>query len=123
MNRQITDANARYFEGHATGDPEVMRRAFHPDARLQFIRDGEYRTWSLEEYLKVLPGTPAPDEARRTRTIVSVAASGDAAMATVELDYPAQRFVDYMSLLYVGGDWTIVNKIFQVFPKEPAPEG
>lgn len=120
MTEQIHEAIERYFRGHATGDPEVMRQAFHPQARLQFVRDGEYRTWSLDEYLKVLPGKPAEDEADRRRSVVSVEASGNAAAATVELDYPTQRFVDYMSLLRVGGEWTIVNKIFQAFPSETA---
>jgi hypothetical protein len=42
----------------------------------------------------------------------------DAATAEVELDYPSVRFVDYLTLLLVDGDWLIVNKAFKAFPKE-----
>jgi hypothetical protein len=107
----------RYFDGHATGNPSVMRKAFHESARLQFVKDRRYSTWSLDEYLGKLPGRPADDESARTRRIVRVEATGDMASAEVELDYPATRFVDYLTLLRIDGDWIIVNKAFQAFPK------
>ena len=51
-----------YFDGHATGKREVMAGAFHPDARLSWIRDGAYTTRTLEEFLSGFSGQPAPDE-------------------------------------------------------------
>jgi hypothetical protein len=113
----IHAAIARYFDGHATGSPSVMREAFHESARLQFVTDRQYSVWSLDEYLGKLPGRPADDEAVRTRRIVRVQASGDMACAEVELDYPATRFVDYLTLLRIDGEWLIVNKAFQATPK------
>ena len=107
----------RYFDGHATGDPSVMRRAFHQRARLQFVEDGRYVEWSLEQYLARLPGHMAHDEAQRTRRVVATQATDDAATAHLELDYPTVRFVDYLTLLRVEGDWIIVNKAFRAFPK------
>jgi hypothetical protein len=47
--------------------------------------------------------------------------AGDAATARVVLDYPAVRFVDYMTLLKVDGKWRIINKSFFADRKpEPA---
>lgn len=116
-NDGIHRAVQRYFDGHATGSPAVMRRAFHESARVQFVQDGRYAAWSLDEYLGKLPGQPAGDEADRCRRIVALHASGDAATAELELDYPAVRFVDYLSLLRIEGEWLIVNKSFQGYPK------
>jgi len=112
----IRDAVQRYLDGHATGDPEVMRKAFHPDARLQFVREGDYHSWSLEEYLAKLPGAPAEDEDRRRRRVREIWSAGDAAVVELELDYPDVRFVDYLNLLRTGGEWTIVHKLFHAFP-------
>ena len=112
----IRRAVERYTDGHATGDPAVMREAFHPDARLQFTRGGEDRTWSLEEYLEKLPGSPGDDEARRERTIRSIRSAGDVAVVELVLDYPEVRFVDYLSLLRLGDGWTITHKLFHAFP-------
>ena len=36
----LRPAVQRYFDGHATGSPSVMCRAFHESARLQFVRGG-----------------------------------------------------------------------------------
>ena len=121
MVEPVRAAVQRYFDGHATGSPSVMRRAFHESARLQFVKDGEYSSWSLDEYLSKLPGRPADDESQRTRRIVSMWSDGTIASAEVELDYPAVRFVDHLTMLEIDGKWLIVNKTFDVTRKTSAP--
>jgi hypothetical protein len=94
-----------------------MRTAFHPSARVQFLRSGEYAEWSLDEYLAKLPGAPADDEPLRTRRLLTLETADTSATALLELDYPAVRFVDHMTLLRIDGEWTIVNKVFEAHPK------
>jgi hypothetical protein len=103
-----------YLDGHATGDPEVMAQAFHPSARLQFIRDGAVAIRPLESYLGGMRGEPAADESERERRVVMIDYEGTAAVAEIELDYPGAVITDYMQLLKVDGEWKIVNKIFHV---------
>jgi len=81
------------------------------------LQDGRYAEWSLDEYLARLPGRAADDESRRARRITAVHATDDAATAELELDYPTVRFVDYVTLLLINGDWVIVNKAFKALPK------
>lgn len=106
-----------YLKGHATGDGEYMRKAFHTDGNLIFIRDGKFTTRSFADYIAGFSGKPAADEAQRKRSIEAVDVSGNAASAKIILDYPATRFVDYMSLLKIDGEWKIVSKIFYAEPK------
>ena len=106
-----------YLKGHATGDGEFMRKAFHTEGNLIFIRDGKYTTRSFADYIAGFTGKPAADEAQRKRSIESIDVAGNAASAKIILDYPATRFVDYMSLLKIDGEWKIVNKIFYAEPK------
>ena len=101
-----------YLQGHATGDGAHFRVAFHPIANLYWVAGDSLAQRTGAAYIAGAPGRPAPDEARRKRRIVSVDYAGTAAMARIELDYPSVRFVDYMSLLKIGGEWKIVNKIF-----------
>ncbi len=110
----VRQAVQYYIDGHATGDPEVMAQAFHPSARLQFIRDGEVSIRSLNDYLGGMRGEPSSEEAERMRRVVMVDVAGAAAVAKIELDYPQVFITDYMQLLKVGGEWKIVNKIFYV---------
>jgi len=103
-----------YLDGHATGDPEVMAKAFHPSARLQYIRDGEVTLRTLESFLGGMSGQPASDESQRKRQITMVDYEGTVAVARIELDYPQVLFTDYMQLLKTGGEWKIVNKIYHI---------
>lgn len=106
-----------YLNGHATGDGEHFKKAFHPEARLFWYRDGKLMTRTSAEYIAGASGKPAADEAQRKRWIESVKVTGNAGFGVVVLDYPQTRFVDYMSLLKVDGEWKIVNKTFYAEPK------
>jgi hypothetical protein len=110
-----------YIKGHETGNAEFMRRAFHTEGKLVFIRDGKFATRTFDEYIGGMSGKPAADESKRKRRIESVDIAGNAASAKIILDYPTTRFTDYMSLLKIGGEWKIVNKTFYAEPK-PAQE-
>jgi len=106
-----------YIKGHATGNGEFMRKAFHTEGNLIFVRDGSYTTRTFADYISGFSGKPAADEANRKRSIESIDVAGNAAVAKIVLDYPAMRFVDYMSLLKINSEWKIVTKIFYAEPK------
>ncbi|HET6889879.1 MAG TPA: nuclear transport factor 2 family protein [Pyrinomonadaceae bacterium] len=106
-----------YIRGHATGQGEHFRKAFHSDAKLFAIRDGKYWQLTSEEYIARAAGKPAADEAQRKRTIETIDITGNAAVAKIVLDYPQVKFTDYMSLLKIDGEWKIVNKTFYAEPK------
>ena len=107
-----------YLKGHETGNSEFMRKAFHTEGNLVFIRDGKFTTRTFDEYIAGMKdGKPAADEDRRKRSIESIDITGNAATAKIVLDYPAVKFTDYMTLLKIDGEWKIVNKTFYAEPK------
>ena len=108
-----------YLKGHETGNPEFMKKAFHTDGDLMFIRDGKFTTRSFADYISGMSGKPAADEDKRKRFIESIDVSGDAAVGKIILDYPNAKFVDYMTLLKIDGEWKIVNKSFFMERKDP----
>ncbi|MEL6616445.1 MAG: nuclear transport factor 2 family protein, partial [Bacteroidota bacterium] len=77
-----------YTQAHATGDASYVRRAFHPDATISWVRDDIVEQESLDKYAARFSGKPARDEAERQRRIAFVDVSGDVATARIELDYP-----------------------------------
>ena len=106
-----------YINAHATGNPEYIRRAFFPDAKIMAFRDGKLLNLSVEEFASRFSGKPAADESQRKRRIDSLDITGNAGVARIVLDYPDATLIDYMSLLRVNGEWKIVNKVFNVEPK------
>lgn len=103
-----------YFDGGKNRDSLALRKAFHPDARMLFARDGKLVVVPIGEYITRVGSDPlGPGEVDSTeRKVVSVDVVGDAAVAELELRRPGALLTDYMSLLKVDGRWQIVNKIF-----------
>jgi Putative lumazine-binding len=54
----------------------------------------------------------AGETVKATRRIVAVDSEGDAAVARLEHDLPTGRWIDYASLLKVGGQWKIVGLVY-----------
>lgn len=106
-----------YIQGHATGNGDFMRKAFHSEARVMAFRDGKMMNLTAEEFALRFNGKPAADEAQRKRRIESVEITGNAGVGKIVLEYPTVTFTDYMSLLKVEGEWKIVNKVFYAEPK------
>jgi hypothetical protein len=106
-----------YIQGHATGNGDFMRKAFHTDAKIMAFRDGKLTNLTAEEFASRFNGKPAPDEAQRKRRIEHVEITGNAGVGKIVLDYPTVTYTDYMSLLKIGDEWKIVNKVFFAEPK------
>lgn len=103
-----------YIDGGRLGDLGQLREAFHPSARLQFVKEGSYQEWTLNQYL----GWKTPGEKLKYQgRILSIDYAGSTATAKLEAEYDTHRFIDYMSLLKIEGRWRIVNKIFHRAPK------
>jgi ketosteroid isomerase-like protein len=103
-----------YFDGGRNRDSVALRKAFHPDARMLFTKDGKLMVVPIGEYIaRVADNQLKPGEVDSTRRrVTSVDVAGDAAIASLELERPEALVTDYMSLLKVDGRWQIVNKIF-----------
>ena len=103
-----------YFDGGKNRDSLTLRKAFHPEARMLFAREGKLVVVPIGEYItRVGSESLKPGEMDSTeRKVVSVDVVGDAAVAKLELKHPNAVLTDYMSLLKVDGRWLIVNKIF-----------
>jgi len=106
-----------YIKGQETGDGEYIKKAFHTEGNMIFVRDGKYMTRSFAEYIKGFTGKPAADEKDRKRTIEAIDVVGNAAVAKVILDYPTVKFTDYFTLLKIEGEWKIINKSFHAEQK------
>ncbi|MCA8969428.1 MAG: serine hydrolase [Planctomycetes bacterium] len=100
-----------YIEGSTRGEPERLRRAFHPDLNLYSVRDGAIHVWPGTEYItEAESGGPTGETGR----ILSIDFENDAAMAKVMISPPrgARPFLDFFMLLKVDGRWVIVHKLF-----------
>ncbi|MTB51755.1 nuclear transport factor 2 family protein [Lewinella sp. W8] len=115
----VQQAVRYYLDGGTNNDFATLEKAFHPEASMQFINgEGEHVSVNAVEFFRkgMKPGPPSK---RQTR-VSSIEINGNAASARLEIDYPTFRFIDYMNLLKIDGEWKIVSKIFfrEMRPKQ-----
>ena len=100
-----------YIEGTANGEPERLRRAFHPDFNLYTVtQEDSLRIRSGEEYIQ---GIKVGEKSDRIGRIIAIDYENNAAMAKAEIIIPGWRiFTDYFLLLKYEGSWKIVQKSY-----------
>ena len=117
---QITATLMDYIEGTANGEPERLRKAFHPNFNLYTVTADTLMTRSGEAYIK---GFKPGEKANRIGRIISIDYEKDAATAKAEIVVPNWRvFTDYFLLMKYQGAWKIVQKSYTWRPYPKAEE-
>ncbi|MBP7515850.1 MAG: nuclear transport factor 2 family protein [Flavobacteriales bacterium] len=107
----ITATLMNYIDGTANGDPDQVRRAFHPDFNLYTVNDAD-SLW-IRSGAKYIDGIKVGEKNTRQGRIISIDVEGNAAMAKAEIAIPGWRiFTDYFLLLKYEGAWKIVQKSY-----------
>ena len=108
---QITVTLMDYIEGTSNGEPDRVRRAFHPDFNLYTVtQEDSLRIRSGEEYIQ---GIKQGEKSDRIGRIIAIDYENNAAMAKAEIVIPGWRiFTDYFLLLKYEGSWKIVQKSY-----------
>ncbi len=107
-----------YFKAQATGNGDLIRQAFHAEAKIMSFSKDKFTQWSAEEFASFYDGTPFTDKDKRKSSVEILDIAGNAAIAKVTLDFPTVKYIDYMTLLKIGGEWKIINKTFYREMKE-----
>ncbi|MDC8006384.1 nuclear transport factor 2 family protein [Aureisphaera galaxeae] len=109
--QQITETLMHYIEGTSNGEPDRLRKAFHPDFNLYTVTEQDsLRIRNGQRYISYFKEGVKVDRVGR---IISIDYENDAAIAKVEIVMPNGRvFVDYFLLLKYEGSWKIVHKSY-----------
>lgn len=114
---QITATLMDYIDGTANGEPEKLRKVFHPGFNLYTTEKDSLRTRSGEQYIA---NVKQGEKTNRIGRIISIDFEKDAAIAKAEIVIPNWRiFTDYFLLLKYEGSWKIVHKSYtwRAYPK------
>jgi|GEM_PF-471479 len=107
----ITATLMDYIEGSTNGQPDRLKKAFHSDLNLYYIRDGALKTWSGTDYIADTKEGVSTGESGK---IISIDYENDIAVAKVQISHPKSStpYIDYFMLTKINGHWTIVHKMF-----------
>ncbi|MES2305226.1 MAG: nuclear transport factor 2 family protein [Gemmatimonadota bacterium] len=111
------EANVRatvkeYLHGLKFNDVKSFERTFTPDAKLMFInRGGQIGQLTQPDWYRGFATVAGKEEAGEFE-VLAVDITGNAASVKVQETYPKSVYVNYLSMLKVGNEWKIVNKIY-----------
>lgn len=109
-SEQVAEILLDYIEGTANGQPERLRKAFHPKFNLYTVVKDTLWTRSGEQYIANIK---AGEKVNRKGNIVSIDIENTTAIAKVEIVMPDRRiFTDYFLILKYEGTWKIVHKSY-----------
>lgn len=100
-----------YIEGSTNGQPDRLKKAFHPDLNLYYVKNDTLATWSGTAYIEdTKEGKPTGEGGK----IISIDFENNIAVAKVEISHPKSpsTYIDYFLLLKTEGTWTIVHKAY-----------
>ena len=109
--KAIRETIQLYFRGDIERDVEALKKAFHPTATL-LTRDktGRLRVLTQPEWHQSIRQTPGRE--RPTAKILHIDRAGNVASAKTQLLFSNGSFTDFLSLVKIEGQWTIVSKIY-----------
>ncbi|MEA3242698.1 MAG: nuclear transport factor 2 family protein [Pseudomonadota bacterium] len=115
----ITKVLQHYIDGARSGNGDDMKPAFHADATI-FGYVGEHLFAGPIQQLFDWNDSNGPAPQLQAQ-IASIDLVDTVATVRLELDnWTGHRFTDLLTLLNLGGEWKIMNKVFHLHPKRPA---
>lgn len=107
----ITNSLMDYIEGSTNGQPDRLKKVFHPELNLYSVRNNELSTWTGTAYIAdTKEGQPTGE----TGKILSIDYENNAAVAKVKIHHPesGSSLIDYFMLLKINDQWTIIHKMY-----------
>jgi hypothetical protein len=111
--RLIQQSLQCYLDGAQAGDSSLMKPAFHEGATMFGFIGEDLVAGAIENlYQWNDQNGPAKDI---SSVITNIDIEGSIATARVESDnWTGYKFTDFFTLLKVGGEWKIINKVFHL---------
>ena len=113
----IKETLNNYLDGGAVGDTARLNRAFFAYANLRNLsKEGKVSEMPVKKFIAAVPAGGA----KWTSKIVNYSYAGTAATAVTEEELPTFKFVDFLNLLKINGEWKIVSRVYSRVEKNVA---
>tara|TARA_B100001996_G_scaffold377112_1_gene359267 strand:+ start:568 stop:942 length:375 start_codon:yes stop_codon:yes gene_type:complete len=115
--QQIENVINSYIDSMNESDADMVKDAFHNNAKITGYLHGELMQLSTEEFAGFVSSQqPSPKENGENIEfdILSIEIEGSIAYVKIRDKYLGITFLDILSLLKEGDNWSIYNKLFHV---------
>jgi len=115
----ITALLARYYDGLFHCDIAKLKTVFHPEAHYYTASFGGLTHYNMTDYMKVIEERTSPSDLGEDHAFAIDAvtfAGPDTALAQLRCSMLGKSYVDFLSLIFIGGEWRIIAKVFHAEP-------
>ncbi len=114
---EVIATASKYVEGLRIGSAEGVAEAFHKDAVMYGLTNGELLGGPIQNlYEFVKENGDAPDI--RTRLdVLAITSTTAVVRVDMENDAIGADYNDYLTLIKLGGAWKVIAKVFHQFEK------
>jgi hypothetical protein len=104
---------SKYFDGVFTGNVELLKQVFHPQALVAGDVNGSPYFKKLDEYLDGVKNRKSPSELNEEfrMEILAIEIINSIAIARVHVPMLDFNYYDLLSLNKIDGEWVIINKL------------
>ncbi|AZC31092.1 hypothetical protein C4K38_3132 [Pseudomonas chlororaphis subsp. piscium] len=111
----IIDTLGHYIAGNRLASSEAMKPAFHEQATIYGLNGTEFFGPDIQQLYDDIDRFPASPDLQSSVTRVDIV--GNAASVRLDLDnVDGHRFTDFLNLLKIDGQWTVISKVFYLHP-------
>ena len=113
-HQAVLDLAQKYLRSIYEGNPQGLREVCHPNARVEDMVTGTFRSRSADEYIQAVASRQSPSAAGEPFTMAPLAIDvlGGMATVTAELRFLGNHFYNVLSLLRCDDRWLITHKLF-----------
>ena len=117
-NKSLIESTIQtYFESMYESSKAKVDQAFHPSAMITGVFQGEFTEMTRDAFGNFVASQhPSPKEKGEPARleILSIDVAGETAVTRVRDDYLGLTFLDTLSLVKIGDQWSIYNKLYHV---------
>jgi len=113
-HQAVLDLAHTYLRGIYEGNTQALREVFHPDARVEDVATGTFRSRSADQYIQAVASRQSPSAAGEPFNMAPLAIDvlGGMATVTAELRFLGNHYYNVLSLLRCDDRWLITHKLF-----------
>jgi hypothetical protein len=113
-HQAIRDLADKYLRSIYEGNTQGLREVFHPNARVEDMVTGTFRSRSADQYIAAVASRQSPLAAGEPfdMALLAINVLGDMATVTAELRFLGNHFYNVLSLLRCEDGWLITHKLF-----------
>lgn len=113
-HQAILEVLRDYFNGVFSGDVDLLKTVFHPEATLFGEIKGQPYQKSLDNYLAIVANRQSPAALGESFLMkpLAIEVLDNIAFAKTHCQMLGFNYFDYLALLRQEGRWQIVNKLF-----------